>query len=559
MGYPMAYRVEEMMFATTLATMYISYLFWMGITGPKGAIQLIAASRDDSLGESSAHPKEVMLRIHEKRYAVWMAGTTLSALCSEMYCVFLIASSSLFNGSLIEDVFGTFHFWTALASSVCTRWASKPGQEMSSRQILILTTLINFFGLVNSIDLSNHLVCANYLGRVFVGSFSPDIGFTVQLNIYLIPFAICCGYYRQGPGCDFTVLSELVVNEVVSVTFMSVVLGQLNYLNIKQEKANMELEENVKKQDLHIKETEALLNAAKSLLAVMCDCCEQLSHDWKIVQPSNKVLEMFRFPNLRKERPNNFDLVQCIAVEDQVRFTNFIATSHVNAPSSLHLQMKDFHGRLFDVQLFHMPVPSLLTEEEPQHLVGIITKENREHRELPRARRRDVIASIPEGAMLDDEVAGTSSSSDDVSIYSKESQRLRNLVEDQRSSPGFVTDPLEFINLVDSVKMNVDLHTSQKGYHVRKLLFSFKEPTTEDGLKLFSFLKRRYRVLVEDWLQEHVNSWYHGVDCDEKCLGTKLSFSGLGSIGVGEMNVLGIWSLEEQFTLDLEMKNLLKK
>lgn len=553
----MGCAVEEMMFATTLATLYISYLFWLGITGPKGALKGIAAARDES---DETHPREVMLRIHEKRYAVWIAGTTLSALCSEMYCIFVIASSSVFRGSLMEDVFGTFHFWTAFASSVCTRWASKPGQEMSSRQILILTTLINFFGLVNSIDLSNHLVCANYLGRMFVASFSPDIGFTVQLNVYMIPFAIACGYYRQGPGCDFTVLSELIVNEVVSVTFMSVVLGQLNYLNIKQEKANMELEENVKKQDLHIKEREALLNAAKSLLAVMCDCCEQLSHDWKILQPSDKVLEMFRFPNLRKERPKNFDLVQCIAVEDQDRFTNFIATS-LNAPSALHLQMKDFHGRLFDVQLFHMPVPSLLTED-PQHLVGIITKDNREHRELPRARKhRDVIASIasiPEGAILDDEVAGTSSSSDDVSIKSKGSQRLSNL-EDQRSSPGFVTDPLQFINLIDSVKMNVDLHTGQKGYHVRKLLFSFKEPTTEDGLKLFSFLKRRYRVVVEDWLQEHVNSWYHGVACDEKCLGTKLSLSGLGSIAVGEMNVLGIWSQEEQFTLDLEMKKLLKK
>ena len=30
--------------------------------------------------------------------------------------------------------------------------------------------------------------------------------------------------------------------------------------------------------------------------------------------------------------------------------------------------MQDFHGTSFDVQIFHMPVPSLLTEE-PQHLV----------------------------------------------------------------------------------------------------------------------------------------------------------------------------------------------
>ena len=49
---------------------------------------------------------------------------------------------------------------------------------------------------------------------------------------------------------------------------------------------------------------------------------------------------------------------------------------HNSTPQSFHMvdvvyrSDQDFHGRLFDVQLFHMPVPSLLTEEEPQHLVA---------------------------------------------------------------------------------------------------------------------------------------------------------------------------------------------
>ena len=36
------------------------------------------------------------------------------------------------------------------------------------------------------------------------------------------------------------------------------------------------------------------------------------------------------------------------------------------------------------------------------------------------------------------------------------------------------------------------------------------------------------------------NSWYHGVDCDEKCLGTKLTLSGLGSIAVGDSWIDGL-------------------
>ena len=37
----------------------------------------------------------------------------------------------------------------------------------------------------------------------------------------------------------------------------------------------------------------------------------------------------------------------CPLPQDQDRFTNFIATSHVNAPSSLHLQMKELSLSVF--------------------------------------------------------------------------------------------------------------------------------------------------------------------------------------------------------------------
>jgi len=319
-------------------------------------------------------------------------------------------------------------------------------------------------------------------------------------------------------------------------------------LTINQEEKNMELEENVRKQDLHIKETEAVLNAAKSLLAVMCDCCEQLSHDWTIVHPSNQVLEMFRFPhNMRKERPSSFSLVQFIAIEDRERFTTFIGTSHVNAPSSLHLEMKDFHGTSFDVQIFHMPVPSLLTAE-PQHLVGIIKKEPREP---ARVRRAQIIPSIPEDATLDEDMGASSSSDDVTSIHSRGTQRLSIMREDDNSTGSRNS---KHMNSIDHVRISLDLHTGPAGYSVQKMVIAFKEGASEQPT-LFSCLKRRYRVLVEDWLQEHVNSWYYGILCDEKCLGTKLSIPVLGHLVVGEMNVVDIQCHEDEFTLDVEMKN----
>eukprot|EP00913_Durusdinium_trenchii_P007776 g7301.t1 len=226
-------------FVVGTVAIYISYVYWLGATGPLAAFLSLQSKKTDDPDQIKI--EQVLLRIHNKRCSAWVAGTALSSLCSEMYCIFLLVQSQFRGG--IEDIAYSLHFWTAFSSAVLTRWASKPGGKTSRQQTMMLSILINLLGLLNSVDLSNHLMAANYLGRAFIGSFSPDIWFTVRVNFYLLPAFVACGYVRQGPERDLSILPILFVNEVVSVVFMAVILGQLNYLTIRQEQSTMELEE----------------------------------------------------------------------------------------------------------------------------------------------------------------------------------------------------------------------------------------------------------------------------------------------------------------------------
>ncbi|CAK9043234.1 unnamed protein product [Durusdinium trenchii] len=527
-------------FVVGTVAIYISYVYWLGATGPLAAFLSLQSKKTDDPDQIKI--EQVLLRIHNKRCSAWVAGTALSSLCSEMYCIFLLVQSQFRGG--IEDIAYSLHFWTAFSSAVLTRWASKPGGKTSRQQTMMLSILINLLGLLNSVDLSNHLMAANYLGRAFIGSFSPDIWFTVRVNFYLLPAFVACGYVRQGPERDLSILPILFVNEVVSVVFMAVILGQLNYLTIRQEQSTMELEESLKKEEIRTKDTESILKAAKGLLAVMCDCCEQLSHNWEVLQPSNKILEMFRISGGK----------------DQDRFTHFMDTSQVDAVSSLHLRMQDHIGGSLDVQLFHMPVPSGSATGLPQHLVGFNVKDLRE----PRPLRRD-IPSIPEGEVLMEDCASVSSSEETThSSQSQSSRRLKAQVENMsvasRDPAGFLGNVLQHVNSVEQVKLILDLHSCQEGYAIREMAVSFKEAGPGiSPLYFYKLLKKRCRAVVEDFIQEHVNCFYHGIDSSERCTGTKMKIPSMGAIMVGEMTVQDIRFSEEQFHLELNMRNFVAK
>eukprot|EP00439_Symbiodinium_sp_Y106_P049573 s318_g6.t1 len=122
---------------------------------------------------------------------------------------------------------------------MCLRWATTCGCNLSPRTIQAITVLINVVGLVNRRDLPQLFVPANYAGRFFIGSFSPDPTFAAWVNFLLLPAFVAVGCSRLPQGSWVDCLG-IFVNEVIVVVFMVCVLGQINSTTYQQEVATME-------------------------------------------------------------------------------------------------------------------------------------------------------------------------------------------------------------------------------------------------------------------------------------------------------------------------------
>lgn len=541
---------------TTLVLVYGTFLMLLKVEQPIAAFTTLIRSVG---GFGQMGIAEVRTRITAKRQEIWLACASLSAVSSELYCMMQLGVYFFLPEVAGVPPYKQVHFWTALLSSMCLRWATTCGCNLSPRTIQAITVLINVVGLVNRRDLPQLFVPANYAGRFFIGSFSPDPTFAAWVNFLLLPAFVAVGCSRLPQGSWVDCLG-IFVNEVIVVVFMVCVLGQINSTTYQQEVATMELEKKAAELHLHMTETENILSAARKLLSVTCDCCEKLSHEWDIVEPTQRVLELLRYPGARKgEKPPTLSMRQCIALSDQDRFSTFVSSSGEdnNTATSLHLRMKDFSGKAFDAQLFHVNVPSLLTQH-PQHLVGIIAT----------SRHNDAIPSIPEGGVLSG-VPESASDSRSQSACSEVSlgSRLRSAwVADAASLEWQVLTAKfqDWLDSVDHVELTLDLSTGSEGYAVRRATVHLKEvaPGEDPGTTLYSMIKPKYQIVVEDWISEHMNSWYHGIPCDEHCLGIKINLPMLGSVLVGDMAVSSIKEREHEDELHLEMavelRNFLK-
>ncbi|OLP80752.1 hypothetical protein AK812_SmicGene38792 [Symbiodinium microadriaticum] len=471
---------------TTLVLVYGTFLMLLKVEQPIAAFTTLIRSVG---GFGQMGIAEVRTRITAKRQEIWLACASLSAVSSELYCMMQLGVYFFLPEVAGVPPYKQVHFWTALLSSMCLRWATTCGCNLSPRTIQAITVLINVVGLVNRKDLPELFVPANYAGRFFIGSFSPDPTFAAWVNFLLLPAFVAVGCSRLPQGSWVDCLG-IFVNEVIVVIFMVCVLGQINSTTYQQEVATMELEKKAAELHLHMTETENILSAARKLLSVTCDCCEKLSHEWDIVEPlelqsyrkggADAVLyrtvfataralpwkayvDKLRFPqshwhntlppivsivvpfwgyllgiqmsfiNFLGEKPATLSLRQCIALSDQDRFSIFVSSSGEdnNTATSLHLRMKDFSGKAFDAQLFHVNVPSLLTQH-PQHLVGIIAT----------SRHNDAIPSIPEGGVLCGEEQGEEEgkTARDKPIRMRTSRRIldgQNAVETPLLRPDF--------------------------------------------------------------------------------------------------------------------------
>ena len=487
-------------------------------------------------------------RMQESRRESMQAWAAIVTAVSEMYFVMVSSMRVCFPHYFVRPLCQDLQMWCCFAFLAGLRWTCRPGAQMSKWEARLVTILFNVSSVLAQIDVPKEFLPACAVSRATHGLFTADPLFTIVVRIACIPLSVVVHHLRAdapGHGPDALVGCLLViVNEGLSALCMFFTLAEVNDALCKQEQAATDLQDQIQKRETDIKETQQVLLAARRLLSVVCDCCEQLTHNWEIMRPSHRILELLQVQvekaaeTTEEPQGSMLPLLDFITLEDQGRFTDFATASHhSDAPSSLHVQMQTSKGTLFDAQIFLVNLPDSLVQH-PQCLIGIATQG-------PPEPLYDMI-SIPENATLAMPSRGKTGGN---TARSRSSVSCSSTSTSQKSHWDPSPNLLAGFSDIDNISFLLDLRTGVQGYCVRALQFCLKDTTAPERLpKLYQWVKRKHQPVVEDWIQEHVNAWYRGdVEPEEICRGIRCKVPGLGAdFTVGEMACFGISSNEAE-------------
>lgn len=474
--------------------------------------------------------------ISDENLDIWRSFISLLALLGELYALFQFTMSIAFPLPLQPPLLCQLHVTGPLVGSLMVRLMCWTHKKLSFEQIQLLAQILNGFAIVNRVDVPKHLLAVNFMVRALIGAFSACPGRLVTMNLLSAPLALAVECRRMEPSMEPSLdLVHAIANEMLCIMLMNVTILHLSAVFQKQEMATQKLQEEIAAKEKIVKETESLLRAARRLLSVTCDCLVQLSPDWNLKDPDRSVKDMLKLGS--KGAALHFS--QFISPEDHDRFTTFIRTSRDSSstPSSLHLKMQDTKGSSFHVQLFHVEIPNLTQASLPkEHLLGI----RQELKEPPdeEALGPGQCSSIPEGQPLDCLTSSGTSSAGRSSRHGERHAKDRRRAAGKPLGSTCETRSPEGWPKMDSVKLVLDLNTTEHGYAIRSIRADLSESCPD--FSLMKFVKRKYRVAVEDWIQEHMNCWMSQSPCDEPCLGCKLQLATLGTVLVREMRVLRI-------------------
>ncbi|CAK9070465.1 unnamed protein product [Durusdinium trenchii] len=318
-----------------------------------------------------------------------------------------------------------------------------------------------------------------------------------------------------------------MMNDILTSIFIYLILQHIDFLLGKLLRTTIDLEDQVQEKERSRKETDDLLAAARRLLSVTCDCCEQLTDRLEMVEPSQNTLAMLQIKNPEEDARNAMSLpfLQFICTEDQDRFSQFIAASDSQAPSSLHLRMQTCKGAPFEAQVFHVNVPQSTLGCSHWHLIGISKSAAAEMTSIPehctvdpspfipllsapRPRSRRSVSSGSRSA-----AASTSSgASSEWSSSAAAAQLDRSIKEIQLIS--LAVEPVDFG--VSSV--NIVFHDAKT-------------------MNIMNWISTKSASAVQGFIQHHLNSWHHAERSTDICKRVKFRAPGTRSAFVAQMSM----------------------
>ena len=317
-----------------------------------------------------------------------------------------------------------------------------------------------------------------------------------------------------------------MTNDLLTCVFTFLILHHSDALMCKVLQTAIDLEEQVRQKERGIQETEDLLSAARRLLSVTCDCCEQLTDRFEVVQPSQNALALLQIRNPEEESQlesgTSLPLLQFICPDDHDRFTSFVGASH-DAPSSLHLRMQTCRGASFEAQLFHVKVPGTL--RQPQHLIGI------------KSAAAEMMMSIPEHCVVEASPFVPSIPRAARGARSQRSQRSNSSAGSsssggsEASGASACTDPRNLE--IDHISFEVDPANECSIVSVQAAFSGSRTTMTK-------WIRGKSEEVV-GLIQHHMNSWHHGERSTQTCRRVKFKIPGFhAAFTAGEVSVASI-------------------
>lgn len=396
-----------------------------------------------------------------------------------------------------------FLFGVAVGSEILRRVAQDKDIVTPARLDRDLT-IMSILVFISTLGMPREFVPACYLARTLCFSFTCSRR-SNKMNVLLAPFYVLAHWITQSPDGPPERVEFHIISEIISVTFMTMLMTNLDNKEHKLATASVELETKVKQ----VKEAEREGGAAQRLLSVTCDASVRLTHDLQIQMTSQSLLDllMCNFGRASKTTLDGTPFLRYIAADDQQRFIDFVAESSTAAPAgSLHVSMKDSSGVSFGAELFHVTVPGLA--EEPEHLIGITNESNaadrlgRMENLCPSSDMRHVIGfGVGSGR----------------SHNSPPSQKSAGQLSGSKASSGSQTSVAGgkgYTGLKGLAGIRLVLDTRRKNdYPIRRLTFTFADLQSCDAdllPNLLEWLKPHYRGPVSSFIDQHVDACQRG-------------------------------------------------
>jgi len=488
---------------------------------------------------------QARLQEHKKNWPDWIPVFTRSG---EAYFVLWSMLRLGIPGAWTKPTYEDLHLWSLLTVLIAFRWSCHPAAKRSLWQRRLVSTAFSIAFSITQVDMPRQIGHLNGVAYVGISLFIGDPWFGLAAYAACCPLKLVLASRSPFfPGATSDLVKEIlwcVTNDVITCIFVFSILQHIDILLSNVLQTTVDLEHQIREREKSMQERGHLLSAARRLLSVTCDCCEQLSDSFEVMQPSQNVLALLHIKNPEEDSHlepgiSSLPLRQYICDDDQERFAQFMTASHESqAASSLHLCMRTRSGSPFEAQIFHVKIP----ETNRPHLIGIKSAVAEmtsipEHSVLEARRAPSGPGAAPNGA------GGAAAAQ--LAQRSLGSRSRRSQGSGSASSVGEGPKIAEIFLTVNP----------SEAYEVESLQVLF----CSKGAKLTSWISTRSACLVEGFLQHHLNCWQHAEQSIETC--KKVHFR-VPEVPVcftaGEMSVAEILEAETGEDLPRSMRLLLR-